>query len=240
MTPTHGEYVLPRKTNAKNALPHHSGSLSASQGLSAFTSENWPKSPKAIARLFCHAYFLALAAARLVFHSVKSSWNLSSNMTPRHATVTRLKSLWGRDDTTAELFSRPAHVWRRDSSSSGWMVPRPGEHWRRQASLEALRSPRPAWLLYSPNQSTLPASSCRSCCAQSLMCFSSQEIPIRGPGEIGSSIGKTLCWQQREPRGRIRAPPRASISWGEKVWGGGEVSTAGSFDTEEEFGSCGC
>ena len=64
----------------------------------------------------------------------------------------------------------------------------------------------------------------------------SRRIPIRGPGEIG----KSLCWQEREPRGRIRAPPRASISWGEKVWGGREVSTAGSFDTQEEFGSCGC
>ena len=63
----------------------------------------------------------------------------------------------------------------------------------------------------------------RSCCASpKVSCASRRRIPIRGPGEIGSSIGKSLCWQQREPRGRIRAPPRASISEGEKVWGGGQ------------------
>ena len=78
------------------------------------------------------------------------------------------------------------------------------------------------------------------------MCFS---IPIRGTTRVGAR-GKSASASEKlsvgigkEWRGRIRAGcPERQLVQDKKFGEGGarEVSTAGSFDTGEEFRSCGC
>ena len=187
------------------------------QGVRAITSKE--STSKHSMLDFCHVGLSALLARWLVLcftRRSKSSWKLSSNTTPE-ARLCHFRNHFAGEKKLGSSPSRSRLMPRQDTdgAAAGEALTASSE------SGSAALPPSCLTVLAQPVYCRLQAAG-RSCCAPKVSCASRRRIPIRGPGEIGSSIGKSLCWQQREPRGRIRAPPRASISEGEKVWGGGQ------------------